>query len=114
MDASAGEPGARLRVKGRRPLLAAMVTDSMGTGMFLPFTVLYFVHTAGLTAPASIYQLSWSVGQTIAPAVLLGLLSAGPRWLWATTISLCLAIILSIHHLTPAPATATTTRNPER
>ena len=29
-----------------------MVTDSAGTGMFLPFTVLYFVHTAGLTAPA--------------------------------------------------------------
>src|SRR6266487_6525814 len=52
MDAHAGEPGARLRVKGRRPLLAAMVIDSVGTGMFLPFTVLYFVHTAGLTAPA--------------------------------------------------------------
>jgi MFS family permease len=33
-------------------LLAAMVTDSVGTGVFLPFTVLYFVHTAGLTAPA--------------------------------------------------------------
>ena len=29
----------------------------------------------------SIFQLSWSVGQVIAPAVLLGLLSAGPRWL---------------------------------
>src|SRR5262249_10296206 len=40
--------------------------------------------------PLSIYQLSWSVGPTIAPAVLLGLLSAGPRWLWATTISMCL------------------------
>jgi len=52
MDAHAGERGARLRVKGRRPLLAAMVIDSVGTGMFLPFTVLYFVHTAGLTAPA--------------------------------------------------------------
>src|SRR5215469_9001484 len=52
MDVSAGEPGTRLQVKGRRPLLAAMVTDSVGTGMFLPFTVLYFVHTAGLTAPA--------------------------------------------------------------
>src|SRR5262245_64654493 len=52
MDAHAGDRGGRLRVKGRRPLLAAMVTDSVGTGMFLPFTVLYFVHTAGLTAPA--------------------------------------------------------------
>src|SRR5215813_3091815 len=28
-----------------------MVTDSAGTGMFLPFTVLYFVHAAGLTVP---------------------------------------------------------------
>jgi MFS family permease len=62
----------------------------------------------------SIYQLSWSVGTTIAPAVLLGLLSAGPRWLWATTIGLCLVIFLSIDHLTPAPTAATTTRNRER
>ena len=52
MDAYAGEQGTRLRVKGRRPFLAAMVTDSVGTGMFLPFTVLYFVHAAELTAPA--------------------------------------------------------------
>jgi MFS family permease len=52
MDSYAEEPGARLRVKGRRPFLAAMVTDSVGTGVFLPFTVLYFVHIAGLTAPA--------------------------------------------------------------
>ena len=62
----------------------------------------------------SIYQLSWSVGTTIAPAVLLGLLSAGPQWLWATTISMCLLILLGINHLTPAPAAATTTRNGQR
>jgi MFS family permease len=62
----------------------------------------------------SIFQLSWSVGQVIAPAVLLGLLSAGPRWLWATTISLCLIIFLGIDHLTPTPTTATTTRNRQR
>ena len=52
MDTHTGDRGARLRVQGRRPFLAAMVIDSVGTGMFLPFTVLYFVHTAGLTAPA--------------------------------------------------------------
>jgi len=62
----------------------------------------------------SIFQLSWSVGQTIAPAVLLGLLSAGPRWLWATAIGLCLIIVLGIDHLAPAPAAATTTRSCER
>ena len=49
----------------------------------------------------SIFQLSWSVGQTIAPAVLLGLLSAGPSWLWATTIGLCLIIFLGINQLAP-------------
>jgi len=59
-------------------------------------------------------QLSWSVGQTIAPAVLLGLLSAGPRWLWATTIALCRIVFLGIDHLTPATSAATTTRNRER
>jgi len=62
----------------------------------------------------SIFQLSWSVGQVIAPAVLLGLLSAGPVWLWATTISLCLIIFLGINHLTPRPTGVTTTRNGER
>ena len=62
----------------------------------------------------SIYQLSWSAGTTIAPAVLLGLLGAGPRWLWATMIGLCLVIFLGIGHLTPAPAAATTSRNRER
>jgi dipeptide/tripeptide permease len=40
----------------------------------------------------SIFQLSWSAGETIAPAVLLGLLGVGPRWLWGTTICLCLVI----------------------
>src|SRR5262249_54127954 len=51
MDAFAGERGARLRVEGRRPWLAAVVPGGAGTGMFLPFTVLYFVHAAGLTVP---------------------------------------------------------------
>jgi MFS family permease len=60
----------------------------------------------------SIYQLSWSVGQTIAPAVLLGLLSAGTPWLWATAISLCLIIFLGIAHLAPNPAAAATAPKP--
>jgi MFS family permease len=62
----------------------------------------------------SIYQLSWSVGQAIAPAVLLALLGAGPGWLWATTISLCLVILLGTGHLGPAPAAAGTGQQPER
>ena len=51
-------------------------------------------------AHLSIFQLSWNVGQTIAPAVLLGLLSAGPGWLWATTIGVCVVIFLGIDRLT--------------
>jgi len=62
----------------------------------------------------SIFQLSWSVGQTIAPALLLGLLSAGPRWLWATTIGLCLTVFVGIDHLTPPLAGTTTTTTPNR
>src|SRR5215470_11079200 len=52
MGIHTGERVRRLRLTGRRPFLAAMVADSVGTGMFLPFTVLYFVHAAGLTAAA--------------------------------------------------------------
>jgi hypothetical protein len=62
MDACAGERGVRLRVKGRRPFVAAMVTDSMGTGMFLPFTVLYFVHMRlrhGPWGPAARRRRHW-------------------------------------------------------
>jgi hypothetical protein len=51
--------------------------------------------------PAGLHQLSWNVGQTIAPALLLGLLSAGSGWLWATTIGVCLIIFLGINRLTP-------------
>jgi hypothetical protein len=71
MDASAGERGVRLRVKGRRPFVCAMVTDSMGTGMFLPFTVLYFVHTAGLSSAAVGVALTVA-GFAVLPA----------RWPW--------------------------------
>ena len=69
MDAHTGERGARLRVKGRGPFLAAMVIDSAGTGMFLPFTVLYFVHVAGLTAPAAGVALTVA-GFVVLPAPL--------------------------------------------
>src|SRR5262249_60164338 len=69
MDAHAGERGVRLRLKGRRPFLAAMVTDSVGTGMFLPFTVLYFIHVAGLTAAAAGVALTVA-GFVVLPAPL--------------------------------------------
>lgn len=62
----------------------------------------------------SVFQLSWNAGRTVAPAVLLGLLSAGPGWLWALTISLCLIIVFGIDRLIPAPAPSTTTPRPAR
>src|ERR1017187_1722255 len=35
-------------VRGRGSLVAAMAGDSIGTGLFLPFAVLYFLHTTAL------------------------------------------------------------------
>jgi MFS family permease len=35
-------------VRGRGSLIAAMAVDSTGTGLFLPFAVLYFLHTTAL------------------------------------------------------------------
>jgi MFS family permease len=35
-------------VRGRGSLVAAMAVDSIGTGLFLPFAVLYFLHTTAL------------------------------------------------------------------
>jgi MFS family permease len=32
--------------------MAAMLVDSLGTGLFLPFTILYFIHTTALSAAA--------------------------------------------------------------
>ena len=98
-------------------LIAAITLFTLAEILQGPVINALVVELAPVGSPGrhlSIFQLSWSVGQAIAPAVLLGLLSAGPRWLWATTIGLCLIIVLGIDHLTPAPAAATTTRNRQR
>jgi MFS family permease len=50
--------------RGRRRLLAAWLIDSLGTGMFLPFTVLYFVMTT--TIPVSLIGLAMSLGSLLA------------------------------------------------
>jgi len=55
-------------------------------------------------AHLSVFQLSWSLGQAIAPAVLLGLLDAGSAWLWATTIGVCLAVLVALGHRSPLPS----------
>lgn len=46
-------------------LAAAVVTDGIGTGMFMPFSILYFVHVVGLPLP--------TVGACLSTAVLLAL-----------------------------------------
>src|SRR5437870_2615579 len=38
-------PAVETRLRGQGALLAALVVDGAGTGRFLPFAVLYFVHT---------------------------------------------------------------------
>jgi MFS family permease len=38
-------------LRGRHQLAAALFTDSLGDGLFVPFAVIYFLHTTGLTLP---------------------------------------------------------------
>lgn len=55
---SGGLPAAQ----GRYGLIAAIAIDSLGTGLFLPFTVLYFIHTTPLSATAIGTALSSAPG----------------------------------------------------
>jgi MFS family permease len=41
------------KVHGRRRLLGAMIVDSLGSGLFLPFTIVYFVKTSTMS-PATV------------------------------------------------------------
>ena len=58
---------------GRRPLLVALVVDGIGSGLFLPFAVLYFLHTTTIALA--------TVGASLTAASLLALptpLAVGP------------------------------------
>jgi MFS family permease len=50
-DHELGRAGERLglpQLRGRYSLAAALFTDSLGDGLFVPFAVVYFLHTTGL------------------------------------------------------------------
>ncbi|WP_410638821.1 MDR family MFS transporter [Amycolatopsis sp. lyj-346] len=57
------------RTRGRLPLVAAQGVDALGTGLFLPFAVVYFHAAKGISLPA--------VGAALSVAALLAL-PAGP------------------------------------
>ncbi|WP_033260813.1 MDR family MFS transporter [Amycolatopsis vancoresmycina] len=57
------------RTRGRRPLVAAQAVDALGTGLFLPFAVVYFHAAKGLPLTAA--------GAALSAAALLAL-PAGP------------------------------------
>ena len=66
---------------GRRTLLAAMLVDSLGSGLFLPFTVVYFLQTTSLGLPTIGAALSLAELATMAGLPIYGRLldRLGPR-----------------------------------
>lgn len=52
--------GAKSAFHGRGKLVAAMVVDSVGTGLFLPFVIVYFLHTTSM--PLAVIGVSLSAG----------------------------------------------------
>jgi MFS family permease len=45
-------------LSGRYSLAGALFTDSLGDGLFVPFAVVYFLHTTGLSLPVAGFGLS--------------------------------------------------------
>ncbi len=61
------------------------------------------------------YHLSWSVASATAPALLTGLLAAGPLWLWLTLVAVSCAAVLALWLLdTRLPERATQARRAAR
>lgn len=59
---------------GRGMLVAAMVVDSIGTGLFLPFVVVYFLHTTTLPLAVIGASLSAAALAALPTPVLVGVL----------------------------------------
>jgi MFS family permease len=58
------------RMSGQRSLVAALVVDSLGDGLFVPFAIVYFLHTTSLSLAAIGTCLSVA-GLLALPSVLL-------------------------------------------
>jgi MFS family permease len=68
---------------------------------------------------AAAYQLSWSIGNAFAPAVLIGLLRAGPAAVWIVMLCCCLLAALGTRQIAgkpavPSPAAARSPANGNR
>ncbi|WP_329057965.1 MFS transporter [Amycolatopsis sp. NBC_01480] len=73
MSETAAASPAKVRFRGHRALLTALVVDGVGSGLFLPFAVLYFLHTT--TIPLASVGAALTAGNLLAvPTPLL----AGP------------------------------------
>jgi MFS family permease len=87
-------------------LIIAIVVFSFAEMLHGPTINVLIVEIAPSHAPGrhlSVFQLSWSIGQALAPAVLLWLLAAGPSWLWTALIALCAATAAGVSRIAPAP-----------
>jgi MFS family permease len=66
------------------------------------------VDTAPTAEPGrylAVYQLSWSIGSAVTPALLTWLLSRGPQWPWPVLIAISVAGALVIDFVTPRART---------
>ncbi|WNI16401.1 MFS transporter [Actinacidiphila sp. ITFR-21] len=60
------------RARGAGPLLAAALVDSLGSGLFLPYALLYFLGTTGLPAPTVGLALSAAAALALPCSALFG------------------------------------------
>jgi MFS family permease len=61
-------------LSGRYSLAGALFTDSLGDGLFVPFAVVYFLHTTGLSLPVAGFGLSAASLLALPAAPVCGLL----------------------------------------
>lgn len=86
-------------------LLLAIVAFTLAEMLEGPTINALVVDLAPSHAPGrhlSVFQLSWSIGQALAPVVLLWLLAAGPGWLWTVLIALCVVATVGVSRVAPA------------
>jgi MFS family permease len=68
-------------IRGRVPLLTAVAIDSLGTGIFFPFAIVYFTRTLGLELTEAGVVVTFAMGLAIVVAPFFGSLidRMGPR-----------------------------------
>ena len=78
-------------LSGHRSLAAALIIDSLGDGLFVPFGIVYFLHTTSLSLTVIGLSLSVAgfaaIGTVIPAGVLLDRLRPGPLVIAANLLS---------------------------